>query len=165
MGVHETSVKEHLTNFTMVRHSNKHKMQMRKTKRNKVTTWLLSTAQELMCESRGGRPGLPVLNSPYGLCGRKVTLNWTERERTCGQLELRNCVEVEVAVLDSPVPNKLYGFCGRKAALNWTGCLVNAVSRFGLAVRRYRQVSRRTSVRFRFLLSSIFKSCGLWTAS
>ena len=26
-------------------------------------------AQEL-CESRGGRPGLPVPNKPYGLCGR-----------------------------------------------------------------------------------------------
>ena len=23
----------------------------------------------------GGRPGLPVPNSPYGLCGRKATLN------------------------------------------------------------------------------------------
>ena len=31
-------------------------------------------AQEV-CESRGGRPGLPVPNSPYGLCGRKATLN------------------------------------------------------------------------------------------
>ena len=31
-------------------------------------------AQEL-CENRGGRPGLPVPNSPYGLCGRKATLN------------------------------------------------------------------------------------------
>ena len=31
-------------------------------------TWPLR-AQEL-CESRGGRPGLPVPNSPYGLCGR-----------------------------------------------------------------------------------------------
>ena len=30
-------------------------------------------AQEL-CESGGGRPGLPVPNSPYGLCGRKATL-------------------------------------------------------------------------------------------
>ena len=30
-------------------------------------------AQEL-CERRGGRPGLPVPNSPYGLCGRKATL-------------------------------------------------------------------------------------------
>ena len=28
-----------------------------------------------LCESRGGRPGLPVPNSPYGLCGRKATLN------------------------------------------------------------------------------------------
>ena len=31
-------------------------------------------AQEL-CESRGGRPGLPVSNKPYGPCGRKVMLN------------------------------------------------------------------------------------------
>ena len=31
-------------------------------------------AQEL-CESRGGRPGLPGPNRPYGLCGRKATLN------------------------------------------------------------------------------------------
>jgi len=28
-----------------------------------------------LCESRGGRPGLPVTNSPYGLCGRKATLS------------------------------------------------------------------------------------------
>ena len=28
-------------------------------------------AQEL-CESRGERPGLPVPNNPYGLCGRKT---------------------------------------------------------------------------------------------
>ena len=31
-------------------------------------------AQE-MRESWGGPPGLPVPNSPYGLCGRKATLN------------------------------------------------------------------------------------------
>ena len=31
--------------------------------------------QEL-CESRGGRPGLPgVHNGPYGLCGRKATFD------------------------------------------------------------------------------------------
>ena len=30
-----------------------------------------------LCESRGSRPGLPVPDSPYGLCGRKVTLNST----------------------------------------------------------------------------------------
>ena len=28
-----------------------------------------------MCENRGGRPGLPVPNGPYGLCGRKAKLN------------------------------------------------------------------------------------------
>ena len=33
-----------------------------------------SRVQEL-CESRGGHPGLPVPNSPYGLCGHKATLN------------------------------------------------------------------------------------------
>ena len=31
-------------------------------------------AQEL-CKILGGRPGLPVPNSLYGLCGRKATLN------------------------------------------------------------------------------------------
>ena len=44
------------------------------------------TAQEL-CESRGGRPGLPVPIYPYGLCGRKATL----KDR-----------KVDVAVLGSP---------------------------------------------------------------
>ena len=34
----------------------------------------LHGVQEL-CESRGGRPGLPAPNSPYGLCRRKATLN------------------------------------------------------------------------------------------
>ena len=33
-----------------------------------------SDTQEL-CESRGDRPGLPVPNNPYGLCGRKATFN------------------------------------------------------------------------------------------
>ena len=28
-----------------------------------------------LCERRGGRPGLPDPNGPYGLCGRKATLN------------------------------------------------------------------------------------------
>ena len=39
----------------------------------KATLNSLVRGQEL-CESRGGRPGLPVLNSPYGLCGHKATL-------------------------------------------------------------------------------------------
>ena len=33
---------------------------------------LKDRGQEL-CESRGGRPGFPVPNSPYGLLGRKAT--------------------------------------------------------------------------------------------
>ena len=47
-------------------------------------TWPIRV-QEL-CESRGGRPGLPVPNSPYGLCGHTATVNlgagiaqWLER--------------------------------------------------------------------------------------
>ena len=51
-------------------------------------------AQEV-CESRGGRPGFPVANSPYVLCGRKATLN-------CSSSELRCCVRDEMAVLGSP---------------------------------------------------------------
>ena len=65
---------------------------------------VLATAQEL-CESRGGRPGLPVLNSPYGLCGREATLHLNtvpvERERQ-RETEFRSHVKVEVAVLGSP---------------------------------------------------------------
>ena len=38
--------------------------------------------------------GLPVPNSPYGLCGRKATRNFVVSE-------LRSCVIVEVAVLGS----------------------------------------------------------------
>ena len=30
---------------------------------------------EEVCESGGGRPGLPVPDKPDGLCGRKATLN------------------------------------------------------------------------------------------
>ena len=52
----------------------------------------------------------PVPNKPYGLCGRKATLN-------CSISELRSCVKVEVAVLGSRVPNSPYGLCGRKATL------------------------------------------------
>ena len=33
-----------------------------------------SSRRQELCESRGGRPGLPIPNSPKGLCGRKTTL-------------------------------------------------------------------------------------------
>ena len=55
-------------------------------------------AQEL-CESRDGRPGLPVLNSPYGLRGRKATLKKKDLWRTCSLLLDRR---VSVTSLMSP---------------------------------------------------------------
>ena len=69
-------------------------------------------AQEL-CESRGGRPGFLVPNSPYGLCGRKATLNLNLRYQA--ELWIWSCVNVEVAVLGSQSPIVLiinYGLCG-----------------------------------------------------
>ena len=46
-------------------------------------------------KGRGGRPGLPVTNNPYGLCGRKVNIELLRSE-------LRSCVKVRMAVLGSP---------------------------------------------------------------
>ena len=43
-----------------------------------------------MCESRGGWPGLPVPNGPYGLCGHRA-----------GKTELGSCVKEEVGALGS----------------------------------------------------------------
>ena len=64
------------------------------------------SAQEL-CENRGGRPGLPVPNSPYGLCERKATLK-NRAQKLC---------ESQSGRPGLPVPNNLYSFCGRKATL------------------------------------------------
>ena len=61
-----------------------------------------------LCGSRGGRPGLPVPNNPYGLCGRKATLNQSSGD-VCESGGGRPGL---------PVPNKPYGLCGRKATLN-----------------------------------------------
>ena len=70
----------------------------------------LSLAQEL-CESQGGRPGLPVPNSPYGLCACKVTLN-SNPQRTQELCESRGSRP------GLPVPNTPYGLCGRKVTVN-----------------------------------------------
>ena len=45
------------------------------------------SAQELG-ESRGGRPGLPVPDSPYGFCGRKAILNERTNSKTLKDREL-----------------------------------------------------------------------------
>ena len=44
-------------------------------KQSEAKAEVLSLRAQELCESRGGRPGLPVPNNPYGLCGRKATLN------------------------------------------------------------------------------------------
>ena len=68
-------------------------------------------AQDL-CDSQGGCPGLPVPDSPYGLCGHTVTLN-LNLLRT----ELRDSQRGHPGL---PIPDSPYGLCGRRATLNWT---------------------------------------------
>ena len=58
---------------------------------------LKNRAQNL-CESRGGCPGLPVPNKPYGFYERKATLN----HESGSYPKLKSCVKVEVGVLGSP---------------------------------------------------------------
>ena len=69
-------------------------------------------AQDL-CESGGGRPGFPVPNSLYGLCGRKATLNLNE-------LRGQELCESGGGRPGTPVPKSPYGLCRRKATLNLT---------------------------------------------
>ena len=42
-------------------------------------TWTQTLGAQELCESRSGRPGLPVPNSPHGFCGRQaaLSLNWS----------------------------------------------------------------------------------------
>ena len=87
--------------------------QLTKTYTKDCTAIALFRAQE-MCESRGGRSGLPVANSPYGLCGRTATLEeeGTQITRAQGPCENRG------GRPGLPVPNSPYDLCGRKATLN-----------------------------------------------
>ena len=62
--------------------------------------------------SQGGRPGLPVPSSPYGLCGRKAALNLNTDSQSSG------------AVCGSrggrpglPVPNSPCCLCGRESSI------------------------------------------------
>ena len=45
---------------------------------SKVLWEWIQWERQQKCKSRDGHPGLPVPNSPYGLCGRKATSNLTE---------------------------------------------------------------------------------------
>ena len=64
--------------------------------RNK-NTWVTDTSPVLRrcVKKRGGRPGLPIPNKPYGSCGRKATLNDS-------MPELKSCAKNEVDVLGYP---------------------------------------------------------------
>ena len=54
--------------------------------------------------------------SPYGLCGRKATLNTLIELRSVRGQEL--CESSRGGRPGLPVPNSPYGLCGRKATLN-----------------------------------------------
>ena len=55
--------------------------------------------------------GHTVHNSPYGLCGRKVTLNLLS-------VRAQELCERRGARPGLPVPNSPYGLCGHKTTLN-----------------------------------------------
>ena len=63
-----------------------------------------------LCESRGGRPGLPVLNKPYGFCGPKAPLRLSIRAQ--------ELCESQGGRPGFPSLICLYGLCGRKETLN-----------------------------------------------
>ena len=66
-----------------------------------------TTRSQELCESGGGRPGLPVPNIPYDLRGRKTTLNLNCTTRSQELCESRG------GRPGPPVPNIPYGVCGR----------------------------------------------------
>ena len=59
-----------------------------------------------LCGSRGGRPGLSVPNSPYGLCGRKATFEEKEEDT---HVRVQELCESRGGRPGLPVPNSLYG--------------------------------------------------------
>ena len=96
--------------------------------------------QEL-CDSRGGRPGLPVPNSPYSLCGRKATLNSLNSFPNRAQ-EL--------------CPNSPCGLCGRKATLNLSVSLEPVWPSDNLAdTESARQLKQTKSVVYGYRLATL----------
>ena len=63
--------------------------------KQQITVVSQSSGARELCESRGGRPGLPVPNKPA------VSVD-VKQQITVVSQELRSCVKVEVAVLGSP---------------------------------------------------------------
>ena len=87
-----------------------------------------SGAQEL-CECRGGHLGLPVHNSPYGLCGRKATLNerkpysefraeprsGLKREVELGSHSWTECFPTSLTLTVLAVADGLFGLSGSES--------------------------------------------------
>ena len=87
----------------------------------------LCRAQEL-CESGGGRPGLPVPNSSHGLCGRKSTLNrtisvsgQTGSRRTASLADLRLSLRVDSGGLTDAI-KKIPAFRDLPPTCGQSGC-------------------------------------------
>ena len=54
-----------------------------------LTVFMVDCSSRLqLCGSRGGRPGFPVPNGFYGLCGRKATSNLNKDRQNSGTQEL-----------------------------------------------------------------------------
>ena len=124
----------------------------------------LNRAQEL-CESRGGRPGPRVPNSPYGFCGRKATLNLNLTDKV-GAEEL---CESRRGRHGFSVPNSPHGLFGRKAKLNlsWLNQSWLDSHSENIRAQRYGVIlvigGRRFDSPLR--LSFLFKGFGLWALS
>ena len=74
--------------------SNSHQQRRPANREGGIKTLFVDVRAQGLFDGRDDRPGFPVPNSPYGLCGRKAALN-------CSISELRGCVNLEVAVLGS----------------------------------------------------------------
>ena len=63
------------------------------------TVHYISVALQELCQSRGGRPALPVPNTPNGLCGRKATLNLNLNSTNLKQNEAQSARAVSTHML------------------------------------------------------------------
>ena len=74
----------------------------------------LQNHQKAKKEKKSPRSAGPIPNNPYGLCGRKATLNLNSVSNHSAQ----ELCESGGGRPELPVPNNPYGLCGRKATLN-----------------------------------------------
>ena len=68
--LHQTVIVDHHHAHAL----HKKEKEKKKEKKKKATGWLRVLRVQELRGSRGGPPGLPVPNIPYGLCGRKSNI-------------------------------------------------------------------------------------------